>query len=94
MRTYEFMLTLHTEPDLDTIDRLYAFFDAAGGAPAGVEDFTLITSAATPIVDCTIKATSFDDALQLVLPRLSQEGLRVVGVEVNEAGLALLQEAM
>ena len=91
MPVYEFTLTLDVEPDLDTIDRLYGYFGANGAAPAGVQDFTLATLSGTPIANCTIKATSFDAALQLVLPRLCQEGLRVVRAEVDEEGLALFQ---
>ena len=91
MNVYEFTLTLDVEPDLDTIDRLYGYFGANGAAPEGVEDFTLAMIDGTPIADCTIKATSFDAALQLVLPGLSQEGLRVLRVEVDEEGLALFR---
>ena len=32
MRVYEFMLTLATEPDLDTIDQLYEYFEDNGAA--------------------------------------------------------------
>ena len=93
MRVYEFMLTLETEPDLDTTDRLYGHFDAKGAAPEGVQDFTLVVQSGTPIANCTVEATSFEAALQLVLPRLRKEDLQVVRVEVDEVGLALLQEA-
>ena len=93
MRVYEFMLTLDAEPDLDTTDRLYGYFDVTGAAPEGVQDFTLAIQSETPTVNCTVEATSFEAALKLVLPRLRKEGLRVVRVEVDEEGLALLQEA-
>ena len=93
MRVYEFMLTLDAEPDLDMTDRLYGYFDANGAAPGGVQDFTLVIQSGTPVVNCTVEATSFEAALQLVLPELHKEGLRVVRVEVDEVGLALLQEA-
>ena len=91
VRLYEFTLILDLEPDLDTVDRLYGYFGAGGPAPAGVQDFTLATLSGTPVANCTIEAPSFDTALQLVLPRLSQEGLRVVRAEVDEEGLALFQ---
>ena len=44
MRVYEFMLTLKTEPDLDTIDLLYGYFDENGAAPEGVQDFRTLRS--------------------------------------------------
>lgn len=91
VRLYEFTLILDLEPDLDTVDRLYGYFGAGGSAPAGVQDFTLVTLSGTPVANCTIEAPSFDTALQLVLPRLSQEGLRVVRAEADEEGLALFQ---
>lgn len=93
IRIYEFTLILDVEPALDTIDRLYGYFGANGLAPAGVEDFTIAMLAGTPIVNCTVRATLFDLALQMIMPRLSQKALRVVRVEVDEEGLALLQEA-
>ena len=92
MRVYEFMLTLETEPDLDTIDQLYGYFDENGAAPEGVQDFTLVIQSGTPIVNCTVEAASFEAALELVLPKLREEGLQVVRVEVDQVGLALLQE--
>ncbi len=91
MQVYEFTLTLDVEPDLDTIDRLYGYFGAHGAAPAGVQDFTLVMLSGMPMANCTVKATSFDAALQLVLPRLCEEGLRVVRAEVDEEGLALFR---
>ena len=91
MHVYEFTLTLDVEPDLDTIDRLYGYFGVNGAAPAGVQDFTLAMLSGMPIANCTINAASFDAALQLVLPRLCQEGLRVVRAEVDEEGLALFR---
>ena len=94
MRVYEFMLALDVQPNLDTTDRLYAYFDANGAAPEGVQDFTLVIQSGTPTVNCTVEATSFEVALQLVLPKLCKEGLRVVRVEVDEEGLALLQETI
>ncbi len=78
MRVYEFMLTLEPEPDLDTTDRLYGYFDANGAAPEGVQDFTLVTQSGTSIANCTVEAASFEAALELVLPKLRQEGLQVV----------------
>ena len=92
MRIYEFTLTLDTEPDLDTTDRLYGFFNADGAAPGDVQDFTLVAQSGTPAVSCTIEAPSFETALWLVLPKLREEGLRVVRVEMDEEGLAILQE--
>ena len=93
MRVYEFMLTLGTEPDLDKIDRLYGYFGENGAAPEGIVDFTLVAKSGKPIADCTVKAASFEAALDMVLPKLRDEGLHVVGVEVDEVGLAVLQEA-
>ena len=93
MQVYEFTLTLDAEPNLGTTDRLYAYFNANGVAPAGVQDFTLMTQAEISTASCTVEAISFDAALQLVLPGLSKEGLRAMRVEVDEQGLALLQEA-
>jgi len=93
MQIYELMLTLEVKPDLDTIDRLYAYFGENGAAPERIQDFTLISQAGTSIANCTVEATSFDAALQMVLPGLRQEGLRAVRVEVDEERLALLQEA-
>ncbi|MDE2736731.1 MAG: hypothetical protein OXI72_20215 [Gemmatimonadota bacterium] len=92
MRVYEFMLTLATEPDLDTTDQLYDFEDN-GAAPENVLDFTLVIQSGTPIAHCTVEATSFEAALESVLPKLREKGLQVVRVEVDEVGLALLQEA-
>ncbi len=94
MRVYEFMLTLATEPDLDTTDRLYGHFGEDGAAPESVLDFTLVVQSGTPIANCTVEATSFEAALESVLPKLREEGLQVVRVEVDEVGLALLQEAI
>ena len=91
MRVYGFLLTLDARPDLDTIDRLYGYFDADGAAPGGVQDVTLVMQAGTPTVNCTVEAPSFEAALQLVLPKLRKDGFRVVRVEVDEEGLALLQ---
>lgn len=91
---YEFMLTLATEPDLDTTDRLYGYFGEAGTAPDSVLDFTLVIQSGTPIANCTVEAKSFEAALESVLPKLREEGLQVVRVEVDEMGLALLQEAI
>ena len=93
MQTYEFTLTLDGDPDLDTIDQLYGYFGASGAAPTGVQDFTLMQQAGTSIVNCTVEASSFDMALQMVLPALQQEGLAAVRVEVDQQGLALLQAA-
>ena len=93
MRVYEFMLTLATEPSLDTTDQLYGYFDANGAAPESVLDFALVIQSGTPIVHCTVEATSFEAALESILPKLHEKGLQVVRVEVDEAGLALLQEA-
>ena len=93
MRVYEFMLTLATEPDLDTTDQLYEYFEDNGAAPESVLDFTLVVQSGTPIAHCTVEATSFEAALESILPKLHEKGLQVVRVEVDEAGLALLQEA-
>ena len=94
MRVYEFLLTLATEPDLDTTDRLYGYFGEDGAAPESVMDFTLVIQSGTPIANCTVEATSFEAALESVLPKLREEGLPVVRVEVDEVGLAVLQEAI
>lgn len=88
------MLTLATEPDLDTTDRLYGYFGEGEAASESVLDFTLVIQSGTPIANCTIEATSFEAALESVLPKLSEEGFQVVRVEVDEVGLALLQEAI
>ena len=93
MPVYEFTLTLDAEPDLDTTDRLYGYFDANGDAPAGVQDFTLVTQAGVASANCTVEATSCDSALQSVLLSLSKEGLRAMRVEADEQGLAGLQAA-
>lgn len=93
MRVYEFMLTLGTEPDLDKIDRLYGYFGKNGAAPEGVVDVTLVVKSEKSIADCTVEASSFEAALEMVLPKLRDEGLQVVRVEVDEIGLAVLQEA-
>lgn len=93
MRAYEFMLTLATEPDLDATDQLYEYFDDNGTAPENVLDFTLVIQSGTPIAHCTVEATSFEAALESVMPKLREKGLQVVRVEVDEVGLALLQEA-
>ena len=89
MQVYEFMLTLATEPDLNTTDRLYGYFGEDGTAPDSVLDFTLVIQSGTPIANCTVEATSFEAALESVLPKLRKEGLQVVRVEVDEVGLAL-----
>ena len=94
MRVYEFMLTLATEPDLDTTDRLYGYFGEDGAAPESVQDFTLVIQSGIPIANCTVEATSFEAALESVLPKLREEGLQVLRMEVDEVGLALLQEAI
>ena len=88
------MLTLATEPDLDKTDRLYAYFGEDGAAPDSVQDFTLVIQSGTPIANCTVEATSFEAALESVLPKLREEGLQVVRVEVDEVGLVLLQDAI
>ncbi len=41
------------------------------------------------LANCTVEATSFEAALESVLPKLREEGLQVVRVEVDEVGLAL-----
>ena len=41
----------------------------------------------------TVEAASFEAALESVLPKLREEGLQVMRVEVDKEGLALLQEA-
>ena len=94
MRVYEFMLILETEPDQDRINRLYGFFGKNGSAPKNVVDFTLVVKSGKPIVDCTVEASSFEAALEMVLPKLRDENLQVVRVEVDEVGLAVLQEAI
>ncbi len=94
MRVYEFMLALATEPDLDTTERLYGYFAKDGAAPESVLDFTLVIQSGVPIANCTVEATSFEAALEFVLPRLRTEGLQAVRVEVDEVGLALLREAI
>ena len=43
-------------------------------------------------MNCTVEAASFEAALELVLPKLREEGLQVVRVGVDQVGLALLQE--
>lgn len=93
MRAYEFMLTLETEPSLDATDQLYGYFDDNGAAPESVLDFTLVIQSGTPIAHCTVEAASFEAALESILPKLREKGLQVVRVEVDEVGLALLQEA-
>ena len=42
MQSMNFMLTLATEPDLNTTDRLYGYFGEDGAAPDSVLDFTLV----------------------------------------------------
>ncbi|MBT3603314.1 MAG: hypothetical protein HN521_09635 [Candidatus Latescibacteria bacterium] len=94
MRVYEFMLTLATEPDLDKTNRLYEYFGKNGSAPESVVDFTLVVTSGKPIADCTVEASSFEAALERVLPKLRDESLQVVRVEVDEVGLAVMQEAI
>lgn len=94
MQVYEFMLTLNVVPDLDATDRLYGYFSDSGVAPAGVQDFTLLTRNGQPAASCTVEASSFDAALASILPQLRKENLRVVRVELDEQGLALLQTAV
>ena len=86
-------LRLRLSPRLDTTDQLYGYFDDNGAAPESVLDFTLVVQSGTPIAHCTVEATSFEAALESVLPKLREKGLQVVRVEVDEVGLALLQEA-
>jgi len=93
MRVYEFMLIFGAEPDLDKMDRLYGYFGEKGAAPENVVDFTLVVKSGKPIADCTVEASSFEAALEMVLPKLRDEGLQVVRIEVDEVGLAVLQEA-
>ena len=76
MRVYEFMLTLATEPDLDTTDQLYEYFEDNGAAPESVLDFTLVVQSGTPIAHCTVEATSFEAALESVLPKLREKVFR------------------
>lgn len=94
MRIYEFQLTLGTEPDPNKIDRLYGYFGKNGEAPEGAIDFTLLVKSGKPIADCTIEASSFEAALEKVLPKLRDENLQVMRVEVDEIGLAVLQKAI
>ncbi len=93
MRAYAFNLILATAPDLDATDRLYGHFGAGGAAPEGVQDVSLVVSDGRAMADCSVEATSFDEALGMVLPALRKEGLRVVRVEMDEDGLALLEHA-
>ena len=93
MRAYEFNLILDAEPDLDVTDRLYGYFGADGEAPQGVRDVTLVASNGTAVAGCSVEADSFDEALGMGLPALRREGIRVVRVEVDEEGLALLEQA-
>ena len=92
-QTYEFSLVLDANPNLDATDRLYLYFGVNGAAPTGVQDFTLMRQAGTSTVNCTVESSSFDAALQMVLPALQQEGLAAVRMEVDQQGLALLQAA-
>ncbi|HRW08976.1 MAG TPA: hypothetical protein P5121_27920 [Caldilineaceae bacterium] len=94
MQIYEFMLMLDRIPDLDTTDRLYGYFNNDGAAPTGVQDFTLVIRDGQSAAVCTVEASSFDDALALVLPQLRKESLKVVRVELDEQGLAMLQVAV
>ena len=94
MRIYEFMLTLDTEPDQNKIDRLYGYFGKNGAAPEGVTDFTLLVQSGKSIADCTVEASSFEAALERVLPKLRDENLQVMRVEVDEVGLAVLQKTI
>ena len=92
MHMYEFLLELGVEPDLDTTERLYAYFSEQGAAAPEVRDFSLVTRAGSPAADCSVEARSFEAALNVVLPVLREEGIRVVRVEMDAQGLALLQE--
>ncbi len=92
-RTYEFRLVLNADPNLDATDRLYGYFGAGGGAPPEVQDVTLVVANGVPVADCTVVARSFDEALSRVLPALRDERLRVVRVEMDEEGLAILEAA-
>ena len=57
MRVYEFMLTLATEPDLDTTDRLYGYFGENGAAPKSV--LGLYTCYTVRITDCELYRRSY-----------------------------------
>lgn len=92
MRVYEFLLSLQAEPDQNTINRLYGYFGKNGLAPKGVLDMTFGVQSGKPVADCTVEATSFETALEMVLPELRSEGLHIIRVEVDEIGLAVLQE--
>jgi hypothetical protein len=93
MHLYEFDLILDTEPDDDTVDRLYGHFGADGDASADVRDFTITVSDGVPAVSCSVEAVSFDEALGMVLPALRAEHVRITRVEMDEEGLALLGQA-
>ena len=93
MRVYEFMLTLRTEPDNDTIERLYGYFGQGGAASEVVLDVTLGVDSGKPNANCTVEASSFEAALEMVLPKMRDEDLQVLRGDVDEVGLEVLQEA-
>lgn len=94
MRVYEFLVGLETEPNQKTINHLYEYFGKNGVAPQGVLDVAFGVQSGKAIADCTVEAASFEEALEMVLPKLRKEGLHIVRVEVDETGLAVLQETV
>lgn len=82
MREYDFNLVLTRDLTEDEIDAVGAWISESGPAPEGVEDVTLAVSAGVAYAMCTVRAESFDQALALVLPGLTERGAEVARIEL------------
>ena len=85
MPTYEFTIILDNpgvfEGDalLDYTDRLFEHFEG---------DINPAVTAGTPVVDCTLEASSLETAIRRVVETLRQEGLTTRRIEI-ESGVVL-----
>ena len=84
VRTYEFTIILDNptvfdgEALLDYADRL---FEPFGG------DVNPAVTAGTPVVDCTLEASSLEAAIRQVVDVLRREGLAIRRIEMEPGGV-------
>ena len=84
VRTYEFTIILDNptvfdgEALLDYADRL---FEPFGG------DVNPALTAGTPVVDCTLEASSLETAIRQVVDVLKREGLAIRRIEMEPGGV-------
>lgn len=84
VRTYEFTIILDDpgifdgEALLDYADRLFEPFEG---------DVNPAVTAGTPVVDCTLEASSLETAIRRVVDALRREGLAIRHIEMEPAGV-------